>query len=467
MDIEKKPVFGLHTAEFKKWITGKEARAIYGFFGVGPHGGLSGGTRFYDSGVTKLWIEKIPGKGKPRYYMHIIVNFTRALGGSGYAAMPYTTANVRRAFGAVNGVLKKLPLSGENCRISEWTPERVDSTFDVYEEQTELLMLLLNRFADLGGAGKRCRRMPIPDRTPGEAAVQSMRFGNSSFTYNIYRKLEEIRDRGKPVTEEEREEIRYLLRVERQTRPDGLGKLLTVRRAGSLTKACVRDAFLKVMIDEAGLFFGRGDFRSWKRIKEEYLPDRAADISAIKPVMKAVTDSPPGAGPETVPKEARKIFDRLGISPAGIRKDEEERYGTGIVKGIHSRITAAYQRPPDRGRRHPFPVPHRTGDGRYKSAIILYDVCRGKKQVQVAGRTLADYERKVMRELERACRSNRLFWHLDEDMDRMLKKSVDSVRRFREVAETRDVREEAERLVEALTKDCPDSPDDRDRTADG
>ncbi|MCI9022791.1 MAG: hypothetical protein HFH32_19230 [Eubacterium sp.] len=142
--MAQESVFGLHTAEFKKWISRKEANSIKAYFNLNPDEKLTGSTYFYQDGITKLWIEEVKGK-KPRYYLHMIINFSRVLGISNYKAMPYTLGNVKKVFTAMNKVLKALPLSGNNAVFPDWTRERLDSVFDIYEEHTELQMQLLNQ----------------------------------------------------------------------------------------------------------------------------------------------------------------------------------------------------------------------------------------------------------------------------------------------------------------------------------
>lgn len=208
--------FCLHTAQFKRWISHKEASAVKSFFGLEPDEKLTDEMYFYEAGITRLWIQEVPGKTKTRCYINVILNFARALGSRGYAAMPYTTGNVKKVLNSVSKTLKLLHLSDENSRLQEWTAVRFDSAFDIFEENTWLLMQLLNRSLNLGGTRKKCCRLPIPGKTPEESMSQSARFGNKSYVYNVYRKMEEILDTGKSFTESEKEELLHLLRIERQ-----------------------------------------------------------------------------------------------------------------------------------------------------------------------------------------------------------------------------------------------------------
>lgn len=270
--MEQESVFGLHTAQFKKWVSKTEANSVKAYFNLNPDEELAGNTYFYQDGITRLWVEEVKGK-KPRYYLHIIINFSRVLGTSNYKAMPYTRCNIKKVFTAINKVLKALPLSDSNAVFQDWTTVRFDSVFDIYEKHTELLMVLLNRSVNLSDRKKRCKRIPIYGKTTQESECQSLRFGNNSFTYNIYRKLVEIQDKGKSITEEEKEEVQHLLRIERQNHQDAVKKLLPNMKASDLATSKVHDEILKTMIDEMELFFGRGDYLSWKKITEIYYPN--------------------------------------------------------------------------------------------------------------------------------------------------------------------------------------------------
>lgn len=445
--MEQESVFGLHTAQFKKWISRREADSIKAYFNLNPDEKLTGSTYFYQDGITKLWIEEVKGK-KPRYYLHMIINFSRVLGISNYKAMPYTLGNVKKVFTAMNKVLKALPLSGNNAVFPDWTRERLDSVFDIYEEHTELLMVLLNRSVNLSDRKKRCNRIPIQGKTAQELECQSMRFGNNSFTYNIYRKIEEIQDKGKSITEEEKAEVQHLLRIERQNHKNSFKEL--VKTAGDLANANVHDDILKTMIDEMELFFGKGDFYSWKGIKEKYYPEHKADINTIKNVMKQATLNLLETAQEMYTKDICGIFDKLGLSPVGIKEKVAEQYGIDFMQGIYSRIIAEFPRPPDKRKYNAFPIPHQIVDGRFKAAITIYSASNGRKQIQVAGKTPEDYEIKVLNKLKEAYLLNRRYIKSDDaDKRSMVQKSADSVKRFIKVSKTA-VRQEAEDFIESV-----------------
>lgn len=450
--MEQESVFGLHTAQFKKWISKTEAHSIKAYFNLNPDEKLAGSTYFYQDGVTRLWIEEVKGK-KPRYYLHIVVNFARALKMSNYRIMPYTAGNVRKVFTVINKLLKALPLSNNNAVFQDWTTVRFDSAFDIYEEHAELLMILLSRSVNLSDRKKRCSRIPIKGKTVQESECQSMRFGNNSFTYNIYRKMEEIQDKGKPITEEEKAEVQNLLRIERQNHHDAVKKLLPNMKASDLATSKVRDEILKTMIDEMERFFGKTDFYSWIGITAKYYPDHEADISKVLDIMVRITNNSLEAEQDDYIKVA-DIFNNLGFSPVGIKEDDVKQHGVHFVEGIYSRITAVYPRPPDRRQYNSFPIPHQTGDGRFKATITLYRADSGRKQVQIAGKTVEDYENKVFCRLVSTYIANQAYLESDDsDKKDLALKSADSIVRFCKVAKTTAVKQGTAKFIKNLKLD--------------
>lgn len=444
--------FCLHTAQFKRWISHKEASAVKSFFGLEPDEKLTDEMYFYEVGITRLWIQEVPGKTKTRYYINVILNFARALGSRGYTAMPYTTGNVKKVLNSFSKTLKLLYLSDENSRLQEWTAVRFDSAFDIFEENTRLLMQLLNRSLNLGGTRKKCCRLPIPGKTPEESMSQSARFGNKSYVYNVYRKMEEILDTGKSFTESEKEELLHLLRIERQNLENACKKLLPDGKAGDLAKASVREDILKTMTDEMALFFGKGDFFTWDGIQKKYFPEHEAEIRSVLDVMVQITKTSLEESQEAFTKEAADTFERLGLAPVGIPPG---KHSIDSIQGVYTRIVAVYPRPPNKRPYSDFPKPHKTGDGRYKATVTLYQADGTRKQLSVAGRSVADYEQKVLAKLTDVHLRNMVYTAKSSGTARpgCCRKSADSLIRFHKAAKTQSVKKDAEQFIKALKLD--------------
>lgn len=300
--------------------------------------------------------------------------------------------------------------------------ERIDPAFDIYEPHTTLLMQFLNQSVNLDNQKKKCERIPIQGKTAEQLIYESMRFGNKSYTYNVYNKLLEVFDKAKKidriVTPEELKEVRGILRIERQSHISGIKKLCPTQKAGDLLKADVRNNILQTMIEEIAIFFGKEDYYSSSKISKA-LPGVKADINKI--------------------------------SSSEIKKDDVEKYGIDFMQGIYSRIIAEFPRPPDKRRYGSFPSPCRTGDGRFKATIILYNANSGRKQISVAERTFEQYEEKVFQKLKETYLLNRQYLKSDDpDKQDMILKSAEYIKRFCKVAKTETAKQDAETFIESV-----------------
>lgn len=427
-------VFGIHTGTFKHVISQKESNAIKGFFNCGTDEPLEDETFFYDKGITQIGIQEIPGKDKIRYYLYMRINFSRTLGIGNHKIMPYTIPTIKRSFKVINKFLRLLPLTDKNNLFSEWKEERIDPAFDIYEPHTTLLMQFLNQSVNLDNQKKKCERIPIQGKTAEQLIYESMRFGNKSYTYNVYNKLLEVFDKAKKidriVTPEELKEVRGILRIERQSHISGIKKLCPTQKAGDLLKADVRNNILQTMIEEIAIFFGKEDYYSSSKISKA-LPGVKADINKI--------------------------------SSSEIKKDDVEKYGIDFMQGVYNRIIKAYPRPPDKRQYNSFPIPHRTGDGRMSANISLYSVTDGKRTITVAGRTLEDFEDKVLCKLKEVYLTNRLYLKSNDPVEHsMISKSSDYIKRFYEATQTETAKQDAENFIESVIQideerfsDCP------------
>ena len=245
--------------------------------------------------------------------------------------------------------------------------------------------------------------------------------------------------------------MQHLLRVERQNLANACKKLLPDGKAGNLAEPGVRKKILKPMTDEAEKFFGRGDFYSWEGIKKKYFPEHKAEIDAVLAAMVQITKTSLEASQEAFTKEIADTLEQLGLAPAGIPPG---KHSIDCVQNLYSRIVKTYPRPPDKRRYHSFPIPHRTGDGRYKATITLYQADGIRKQLSVAGRDMEGYEQKVWQKLSSVYLGNRKYveQHSTANHD-FYEKSADSICRFCKAAKTKEARENAEWFVKHFCLD--------------
>ena len=460
--------FGIHTGTCKHVITLKESNSLKQFFGVDINRPMEDETHFYDKGITKLWIQQTPTKRGLKCYLFMQINFTRVLGIGTHKIMPYSIANVKKAVKAVNKVLKLLPLLDKNNKFQDWTVERIDTAFDIREQNTPLLMQLLNDSLDLSKRIKQCERLPIPNKTPEQLKSESMRFGNDSYVYNGYVKLAEVLEKaeknGRTVSQEEIEEVQDILRIERQNHKSAVKELLPHKKVNDLTNANVHDDILKTMISEMETFFGKGDFYSWKQIKKTYLPAHEADILKILDVMMQITNNSLEAAQDDYTKVA-DTFNRLGLSPVGIKENDAEKYKVERIQGIYNRITAEY---PSKRQYNNFPIHHQSKtDGRIGANIPLYSVNSDKRTISIKGNSVEDYENKVFRKLRDTYMINRLYLKSDDASKRdIVQKSADVVKRFHRAAKTATVKQDADNFIKTVIlldekryTDCPSAAD--------
>ena len=431
-------IFGLHTMEAKRWISKKEASTIKSFFGLNPNDILNNETYFFQDGIVRLWIEEVAGKSSRRYYLHAIVNFSRVLGLSNYLIMPYDTANVSKAVKSISAILKKIGLRNGNEQFQKWTVVRLDSAFDIHERYAELLMHLLNWSVNLSDVKRKCTFQGPRDKQIDDTSV-SLRFGNASFVYNVYRKEAELGSKGKNLSSEERAELADLVRVERQNHNSALKKLLPNKEVQDLSNPKVRDVLIKTMIEDIHTFFGEGDYYSYAALMEKYR-GHLEDIKGILKSIIQITEHSLMDMPDIYTKEVEDVCRNLGVSPVGIQKFYADWFEVDRLDGLYNRIVAQYPPPQQKRQYNVFPVPHKTADGRYKATITIYPTVGVRRQLSVAGKTLEEYEEKVFIKLYYASLNCQFFANsaILEERE-AAEKALDSIRRFRKVVKTQQV----------------------------
>lgn len=174
-------------------------------------------------------------------------------------------------------------------------------------------------------------------------------------------KLTQLLNEGKTLTDAELAEVQHLLRVERQNHENALKKLLPAMKVGNLATAKVRENVLRTMIDDIQVFFGTGDFYSWKGIKEQF-SDHAAEIEPIIPAIQSITAHSVNES-AAYTKEVAEVLTQLGIAPAGIQKRLAQQYGVDCLDGLYSRIVGQYPRPADRRQYNSSPLHTRVQTG--------------------------------------------------------------------------------------------------------
>ena len=394
-------------------------------------------SQFFKEGISGFWIEEVISKEGKQYWLHIKVNFARTIGIGEYCLMPYTITNMKKSIKAVSKLLEQLKLESENADFGEWKLERLDTGFDVEVSCLLLYMILLDKSLNVKALKKQCKRKHFVPANPN--VCESIRFGNDSYTYNIYIKIADLINKGIAITPEIQKEVANIIRVERQNHLSALKQLLPTRTVKDLASKKTMEDILKTLIADMEAFWGRGSYYSALGIITKF--GENLDIKTIVSALGVFTKSSLEAEYSQYTPEIKALFQEYGILPTGIRREDEQLYQVSEIKGLYDMITECYKVVEKRAY-HIFPVPHLCSDGRYKAGINFNMVNDTRKQpVSITGRTLEEYEQKVWRELLRVWCVN-LKYHCNHNMSisDLMKKSTSDIMRFSKVVKSKRVK---------------------------
>lgn len=442
-----KVIYGLHTGQAKKQITHREAKDIEMLFGTLFPDEAHACSQFFQEGISKFWIEKIPSKVGMKYWIHVRVNMVRAVGIGEYCLMPYTIPNVKKMIRTVSKVLKKLKLQDVNADFGEWKWERCDSAFDVEVTYPELYMSLLDKSLDVNGYKRKCVRKPFAPANPN--VCESLRFGNASYVYNVYIKLADLINKGITITPEILQEVQNIVRVERQNQASAIKQLLQNGLVKDLASVRALDGILKVMIDDMEAFWGKGNYHSSYEIKAKFGSN--PEIQKIVPTMAAFTKKSLEDEYGLYTSDVRKVFEEHGIMPVGILKEDVTKYQIKELQGLYSIVTACYSVTKKRAY-HVFPVGHWASDGRFKAGITVHKVNETRRlPLTIWGHTEEEYEERVLQELMTVYATN-VKYHCanNKSIPDLVEKSVDDILRFYQVVESKDVKVKVREYIKKM-----------------
>lgn len=429
---------------------------IKSFFGLTPTEHLLNTSYFYKQGINEIEIKEVcksyNGTQSIQYTLRLRLNFSRVIGGNAYKIMPLTVSNIKKVQTIINKILKNtLRLDQRNSRLQEYLVIRLDTSFDIFVQYPELLILLMNLSLYLPPK-KQCKvRLPKEVEQCRKQMYESVRFGNDSYTYNGYVKLVEMLAKGKVIAELERKGLQSLVRLERQNQESALKKLLSgKRRFGDLTNQSVIQNILRTMIDDVELFWGKGNFYSKEKIQAMF-QDSNIDISGFRSQLNLLLK-----GELYRNLNPTKVFvetmETLGIAPTIIAKSLLDKYGMDEVQGIYNMLISKYTRPQEKRCYHSFPVPHPKADGRLSAGITLHPVGVYPSKVETAsGRTIGEYESDVWKRLKRTYVGNIRYFHNQDAVVRSaIEKSVDDIVRFRRTVVSKTVRMEVDEFMDSV-----------------
>lgn len=439
-------IYGLHTIEAKKRISYREAKGIEMIFGTSYPDEAHACSQFFSDGISKFWIEEVVNKAGKRYLFYIKVNMARAIGIGEYCLMPYTVSNINKMIKRISKLLKKLDLDDRNVDFGSWRLERFDSAFDTSVDYPEVFISLLDKSLDVSVAKKQCKRKLFTPTNPN--ICESIRFGNSSYVYNVYIKLADLINKGIVITQDIHNEVDNIVRVERQNLLSAVKQLLPNCEVRELALNKTKDAILKALIEDIEAFWGKGDYYSSNEIITRFRS--FPEVIKLIPLMAAFTNNSLETEYKLYTSDIKKIFQEYGIMPVGICKNDAHKYQIREIKGLYNMVTNHYTIR-DKRSYNVFPVPHPCSDGRWKAGITFHKINDTRRQpVSIAKSTLEAYEETVLRELKLAYVTNVKYHCSVAPISELKDKSADDIIRFYQVVKTKSVKEETKRFIKNM-----------------
>ena len=307
LHIKLKPhvIFGIHTGTMEHQISHRDANNIKMFLGLKINDNMTKKTDLSSYGISEISIEeaqysytdKNTGKRMLRKKIRccVRVNFLRVLGSGEYGIMEYTTSNMKKVITRVSKSLDKIGLVDENADFGTWKVTRFDSAFEIKEPLSDLLMAEMSRMVNIAADKRKgIKKNNIPGADTNTIERESLRFGNDSYTWNIYDKAKELENKfskrkanGTPITqlqEAEAQALNGVIRLERQNHKGAVKVLLPNGTVSDLALPEVREKVLNTMADEIELFFGKDDLKVDPDLEKEF------GISEITGIYDRIVD---------------------------------------------------------------------------------------------------------------------------------------------------------------------------------
>lgn len=452
-----KIVFGLHTGEIEHKISRKEMEQIKAFFNLTPKDTLCNTSHFYKQGINQLEIvetvKQYNGQSKQQYTLKLRLNFSRIIGGAEYEIMLLTVKNIKKVITRINKILQKiLQLQNTNNQVEDWIVDRLDSAFDIYMKEPQLFVILLNLSLQLPPKQKSKYLLSTELEMLKQQIWQSIRFGNDSYIYNIYVKLIELTKRGVMLSEEERDRLQELLRVEKQHFKDGVKRLLgSKRRFGILAEEQTIQDIKRGMISDIEIYFGKGNFYSAIKWKSK-VASKGIDVEQYEEWLSHM-ERGILCWQQNYPKELMEFLKEVELAPTIIPTRFVESCQVDEIQSLYNMIVQEYPLQKPKRVYHEFPVPCRKSDGRYSVVLSLpsFKYYPSVKKTIVKP-TLEEYEMSVCQKVTENYLINRVFREShDKRKQEVHTKSAQYILKFRKGVQTESVKERLDDFIEAFS----------------
>ena len=278
-----------HTMVIHNKISPTEARCLCSLYGKSLSKNVElSGTDIKIAGINQINIvgTKIPTSGNWTYDVKIQVNLGRLIKQTKVAMLVLNKRNVTVIIKRLNEIFTKtFAFKPKHCDSAEWFMERIDCGIDLKlgtddEEVLKAVIKALHSSFDSNNSRgvqySKYKGWNAPEVQYESVTLETAGYenGNPLYRYNIYYKLLQLvkyaKKHGLTLTQEEIDEIRNVIRIEKQI--DDVSKVFNCsNKLGTLLEEDATEKVMNSIIKEMKLFFGTGDYLTYKEgIKRIY-----------------------------------------------------------------------------------------------------------------------------------------------------------------------------------------------------
>lgn len=263
-------------------ISPSEARYLCSLYGKSLSKNVElSGTDIKIAGINQINIvgTKIPTSGNWTYDVKIQVNLGRLIKQTKVAMLVLNKRNATAIIKRLNEIFTKtFAFKPKHCDSAEWFMERIDCGIDLKlgtddEAVLKAIIKALHSSFDSnnyrGVQYSHYKGWDAPEVQFESITLETAGYerGNPLYRYNIYYKLLQLvkyaQKHGLTLTQEEIDEIRNVIRIEKQI--DDVSKVFGCsNKLGTLLDEDVTEKVMNSIIKEMKLFFGTGDYLTYE-----------------------------------------------------------------------------------------------------------------------------------------------------------------------------------------------------------
>lgn len=480
-----------HTMVIHNKISPSEARYLCSLYGKSLSKNVElSGTDIKIAGINQININgtKIPDSGNWTYDVAIQVNLGRLIKQTKVAMLVLNKRNVTAIIKRLNEIFTyTFAFKPKHCDSAEWFMKRIDCGIDLKlgTDDKEVLMAVIkalhSSFDSNNSRGVQYYKYKgwnAPEVQYESVTLETAGYenGNPLYRYNIYYKLLQLvkyaQKHGLTLTQEEIDEIRNVIRIEKQI--DDVSKVFgSSNKLATLLNEDVTEKVMHSIIREMKLFFGTGDYLTYEQgvariyasnydittqntMGAVYAYADSFGYSALLDDMAQAIKANGGSDDDVSNKhkeiaKIRKQIEALGISVAPVQ-------GVPTMKGINTLLDEELKAKPRK--KHKFseikPVKEPSGRIRYMCKPTIYSKTGEFKRTSIAssvGGTREECEVKVFETIRENL--NTYYKSLagqPEEQIRCCEGAYDDYERFKSIVKSKTVRNDIDMMLDKISR---------------